>query len=102
MKQRSIIRMMIAIIGFSGLIVIDASAQSFEPNIDRPAMDYRSFELSTPNPLLCQQQCFNEPICRAWTYVRPGIQGTQARCWLKDRVPEPTASDCCISGMSGQ
>lgn len=101
MTNRIMMTMIALITLLIGLQLSGAAAQSFEPNVDRPGMDYRSFELANPNPLLCQQQCFNEPVCRAWTYVRPGVQGPRARCWLKERVPEPTPSDCCISGTSG-
>lgn len=79
--------------------VFQASAQtSFEPNTDRPGSDYRNFNLARPDPALCQQECIADPACRAWTYVVPNVQGPQARCWLKNRVPAPQASNCCVSG----
>src|SRR6266705_3219562 len=76
-----------------------AQAQTFEPDTDRPGIDYRSFDLPSPSPQLCQQQCYNEPVCRAWTYVRPGLQGPFARCWLKNGIPPAAPSDCCTSGV---
>ena len=69
-----------------------------EYNVDRPGLDYRSFELSEADPQICQSSCSADPQCKAWTYVKSGIQGNLARCWLKDRVPQPRTSDCCISG----
>lgn len=40
-----------------------------------------------------------EGQCVAWTYVNPGVQGPQARCWLKSAVPAPRPSTCCVSGI---
>jgi hypothetical protein len=27
----------------------------------------------------------NEAKCKAWTYVKPGVQADNAKCWLKDK-----------------
>jgi hypothetical protein len=75
------------------------SAGSFEANRDRPGKDYKRFEMPVAQAVLCQQACSNENKCRAWTYVKPGIQGTAARCWLKNDVPGAKVSDCCVSGV---
>ncbi len=70
-----------------------------EPNRDRPGMDYRNFDLSEARPELCQTACESDPRCKAYTYVKPGVQGPQARCWLKSGVPNAVANECCISGV---
>ncbi|MEA2045212.1 MAG: PAN domain-containing protein [Euryarchaeota archaeon] len=70
-----------------------------ENNVDRPGMDYRNFDLSSPDPQLCEQECANDPKCKAFTYVKPGYQGPNARCWLKTGVPDPIPAACCISGV---
>lgn len=70
-----------------------------EINVDRPGSDYRSFELPGAQPELCQQACIAEEQCQAFTYVKPGVQGTAAYCWLKSAVPSSVASDCCVSGV---
>ncbi len=63
-------------------------AQTMELDIDRPGMDYKSFDLASPDPNLCERACKEDPQnCKAWTYVKPGIQGPKARCWLKSGVP---------------
>ena len=31
--------------------------------------------------------------------MRPGYQGSNARCWLKNAVPPQTPANCCISGV---
>ncbi|HXJ19864.1 MAG TPA: PAN domain-containing protein [Polyangia bacterium] len=71
----------------------------FEVNVDRPGMDYRNFDLPAPQPDMCRNQCMSEPSCVAFTYVNPGVQGPNARCWLKGSIPQPTPNGCCISGV---
>jgi hypothetical protein len=75
------------------------SVSDFEPDTDRPGKDYRSFDLSAPDPNLCRQECIGDPKCKAFTYVKPGIQGPAARCWLKSEVPAAKAHSCCVSGV---
>jgi hypothetical protein len=72
--------------------------EPLELNFDRYGSDLNSFELTFPNPYDCQLACQGSPACRAWTYVNPG-PGTNARCWLKNPIPAPTANNCCISGV---
>jgi hypothetical protein len=67
--------------------------------IDRPGQDYRSFDLDSATPALCEKACAQEARCRAWTYVKPGVQGSKARCWLKKGVPPAKRDGCCISGV---
>jgi hypothetical protein len=73
-----------------------------EDNTDRMGMDYRSFDLPAADPKLCKSACEAETQCKAYTFVRPGVQGPQARCWLKTSVPNPTRSACCVSGVKAQ
>jgi len=72
---------------------------SWEPGTDRPGSDYRNFRLANDQPGLCARQCEQERRCKAYTYVTPGVQGAQARCWLKHSVPQPVSNDCCVSGV---
>jgi hypothetical protein len=83
------------------LLSVTALAQSstFEPRVDRPGMDYRNFTPRNPDPEDCRDACLAERRCRAWTFVRAGIQGPAPVCWLKDRVPEAQGNDCCTSGI---
>jgi hypothetical protein len=75
------------------------SQYAMEQGIDRIGDDYRDFDLTTPNPALCAQACMNEARCRAWTYVKPGVAGDKAHCWVKNRVPPPTPDANCVSGV---
>jgi hypothetical protein len=75
------------------------AGRQWEPNTDRPGGDYRSFDLREPRPEHCREACWHEGQCRAFTYVRPGVQGPNARCWLKSDVPQARPNDCCLSGV---
>jgi hypothetical protein len=73
-----------------------------EMDTDRPGINYRSFDLDVPEPKRCQRTCQDDPKCNAWTYVKPGVQGPKARCWLKTGVPSAKPAQCCISGVKRQ
>lgn len=76
------------------------SAQdALEATTDRPGLDYRGVDLAQARPELCRAACRDDVACRAFTYVRPGVQGPQARCWLKFAVPPAREHDCCASGV---
>jgi 1-phosphatidylinositol phosphodiesterase len=75
------------------------AAGQWEPQTDRPGSDYRSFDLRAPRPETCRDTCWSDPQCRAFTYVRPGVQGPNARCALKNVVPPARPADCCLSGV---
>jgi len=81
---------------FTGAV---ATADTFEVGWDRPGFDYKNWDMNNPREILCQWGCQKESRCRAWTFVKPGIQGKLARCWLKDRVPTAIKSKCCTSGI---
>jgi hypothetical protein len=42
-----------------------------EWNFDRPGSDYKVFDLQAPDPTFCQDACFRDPRCMAWTYMQP-------------------------------
>jgi hypothetical protein len=70
-----------------------------EWGINRYGSDYQHFELTAEDPEQCRSACASEGNCKAFTYVKPGVQGPNPVCWLKDSVPDQTPSDCCVSGM---
>ncbi len=69
-----------------------------EPNVNRAGQDYASMDVP-PNPSVCRIACENDPQCRAYTYVRPGVQGPSAKCWLKNGVPPAQPDANCVSGV---
>jgi hypothetical protein len=78
----------------------EAAAQSkffsFETKTDRPGSDFRNTASRGPNE--CSFACQVENQCRAWTFVRPGVQGPSARCFLKTTIPQARRDNCCTSG----
>jgi hypothetical protein len=66
---------------------------------DRPGSDIAGINLASPNPTTCKNACDGNANCKAWTFVKPGIQGAQARCYLKNPIPAQVANSCCISGV---
>lgn len=63
--------------------------------------NYRSFGMSkSAIPSQCRNACLNDPRCKAWTFVKIGIQGPNPRCWLKDSVPQAEQNVCCVSGAA--
>lgn len=73
-----------------------ATSASAVDGIDLPGSDYANFP--TSSKLACLNACGGDPDCRAWTWVKPGIQGPAGRCWLKHRVPTLVRNTCCSSG----
>jgi hypothetical protein len=65
---------------------------------DQPGMNYRNFDLPSDDPTLCSTECDKDVKCKAYTYVKPGYQGSKARCWLKSDIPAVKQNSCCISG----
>ena len=74
-------------------------AAGLEPGIDRPGYDFQNFDLPQADPGQCQAACASNPGCHAFTYVTPGVQGPNPRCWLKNSVPQAVPSACCTSGV---
>lgn len=69
-----------------------------EEGVDRPGLDFASFDLAAPQPTACAQACAQKLQCRAYTYVPPGVQGPAARCWLKWAVPNAIPAPGMVSG----
>lgn len=72
---------------------------TLEYGTNRRGMDMRRLILPNGTPEMCRDACLADGACRAFTFVQPGIQGPEARCWLKGGVPEPNSARCCVSGV---
>jgi PAN domain len=65
---------------------------------DMPGGDYQSVELERADPELCMQACLADVgKCRGFTYVKPGVQGPKAKCWLKSSTGPTIPAACCTS-----
>jgi hypothetical protein len=72
---------------------------NLEYDTNRVGGDYRNFDLSQADPAICRNECQSDSTCRSFTYVKPGVQGAKAHCWLKSEVPAASANNCCVSGV---
>ena len=86
--------------GVKGAAVLEKKGGPIEFSIDRTGGDYKNLDVATdPSGASCETVCKGEERCRAWTYVRPGYQGAQPRCYLKAQIKPPRRSPCCLSGV---
>jgi Peptidase family C25/PAN domain len=84
--------------------VTQSATAAWETHTDRPGMDYKSFWIDKDIEAFvavkqCEDACKKDSQCKAFTYVNPGVQGTNARCYLKKGVPSPVKNTCCTSGV---
>ena len=86
--------------GVRGAGVVELRNSGVETSIDRPGGDYRSFDVkSGEGDDNCKAACTADNKCRAWTYVRAGYLGKEARCLLKKEVKPPRRRAGFISGV---
>jgi hypothetical protein len=69
-----------------------------EQDTDRTGSDMYGFDMTQPDAVQCQATCTINAQCKAWTFVKAGLQGPNARCYLKNGVPPPARNGCCVSG----
>lgn len=98
-----------AAVALFSLLMVIAPSHAFENKTDRPGGDYTNFEIVVPKsglivstPTLCESRCKSELKCVAWTLVAPGVQGPNARCWLKNTIPAKRPCAHCTSGAFTQ
>ena len=86
--------------GVRGAGVVEPRSGAVETSIDRAGGDYRSFEAkSGEGDEACKAACTADNKCRAWTFVRAGYVGREARCFLKKDIKPPRRSAGFISGV---
>jgi len=86
--------------GVRGAGVVEPRSDGMEASIDRPGGDLRSVELKAgEGGDACKAACIADNKCRAWTFVRPGYTGREARCILKKEIKPPRRKVGFISGV---
>jgi hypothetical protein len=75
-----------------------ATMSEREHDKNRWGGDYNSFAVGSDHADTCEDACKTDTKCAAWTYVKPGIQAPQARCYLKSVIPAISDDACCVSG----
>jgi hypothetical protein len=81
-----------------GRVPAESSMSEREHDKNRFGGDYFNFDVKTDRIEDCEGTCKTDPKCAAWTYVKPGIQRSQAVCYLKSVVPALSDDVCCVSG----
>jgi hypothetical protein len=61
--------------------------------------DYKVIDLDRNWPEACEYYCAQDASCRAFTHVPAGIQGPNAKCWLKNTVPPLSYAPGLVSGF---
>jgi hypothetical protein len=88
----------------SAVITGVADLQAITPSFTRRegwdlvAPNLQRITLGAPNPDLCRDACAGRDGCEGYTYVKPGLQGPEAVCYLKGRIQRATENACCVSG----
>jgi hypothetical protein len=79
---------------------MDKPTMSYLENQDIPGNNYKNFDLKPDETCqTCIDKCLEDPNCKAYTYVKPGVQGPNARCYLKSAAPNTISNSNCISGI---
>ncbi len=81
---------------------VPADVTGAKPGIELEGGTYRYFVGAEAAPQACQAACRAEGQCLAWDYVRPGVFGADARCFLKSSASNQVYSPCCIAGFERQ
>lgn len=76
----------------------EASMLKLEQNFDRPGGDIKNIP-NVGSAGQCMNMCRGDQRCKAFTWVRPGLQRSGGRCYLKSIVPAGYPNGCCVSGI---
>ena len=82
----------------SPLLASAAIGMIREPATDRQGGDFAQFLMSKPDPQACLKACVANTQCQAFTYVKPGYQTEQAKCYLKRGGTTATDNAAAFSG----
>ncbi len=80
----------------TGLI---SGVKGLEYGFDRPGSNFKKILLPKDDAAACRVHCAFNSQCKAWTFVKAGVQGNKAVCWLKKTKPARRKSDFCVSGV---
>ncbi len=72
--------------------------QAMMVGVDMPGNDYHNQPING-TAVDCQTLCARDGNCLSWTWVKPGVQGAQAMCWLKNAVPPSRPNPNTTSGI---
>jgi len=79
---------------------VDAPAVHLEPGTNRAGGDFATVPMADDDTAqACLQACQGNAACKAFTYVRAGIQGPHPMCYLKNAAPRAVKDNCCTSAV---
>ena len=87
-----------SVVVFAGISGAALAQPVIEENTDRPGKNFKKVQLRAGDVNECIRLCAVDRECRAWTFVKPGVQGPTAVCFLKNPAPDPRPDRCCTSG----
>ncbi len=101
MTSRWALALASASVFFCAFALSPASAGEVESNTDRQGQDYKRMEMvpTIAGFAPCQSACVFDEKCKAWTFVRSGVQGPKAICYLKSGASKTRSDKCCTSGI---
>jgi len=100
----TILNILIIVTLVMAVLFYPVKSVAWETDTDRSGMDYKSFWIDKDTEAFvavkqCEDACNKDPQCKAFTYVKPGVQGVHGRCYLKKGIPSPVKNTNCISGV---
>jgi len=69
-----------------------------EPGFNRPGGDYQAFNVAGGYED-CRAACAKDSRCKSFTWVKAGVVGPSAACWLKETVPAAVPNPDAVSGV---
>lgn len=77
------------------------SQGGIQRSVNFPGMDIGGSDTSDDRGRMCRALCVASLQCHAFSWVRPGVQGPSARCWLKSgvssSVPDPNVNSGTVT-----
>ena len=99
-RSRTLFRSLPLCLLVTSALLPASAALACGPFCDMPG-DRGGVAYSIDTAVACESACDRTQGCVGWTWVKPGLQGPQAVCWLKREVVATMRSECCISGYRG-
>jgi hypothetical protein len=78
--------------------LLPGSSLSLEPGVNRPGGDYGAIPMNG-GPEECRQAWAKDSKCKSFTWVKPGVQGNKAVCWVKGSVPPAQQNADTVLGV---
>ena len=86
--------------GGGGVSVVPAAPNgTILRGVNFPGKDMMGISTPDDGGVQCRASCLANGQCKAFSWVRPGVQGPDAKCWLKGGVPNSNPDPNANSGV---